>query len=353
MKRISLFILLVFCCVVAWLYYRDNAKNLPNTINISMAATSNQQASVPPQMVASQTTTNNGLIIPAGVDPDYVKLFQEDTAKGSQFEWKHPINFWGRVLDESNQPVADANVHFEWGVVADSVNPNGTSETITKSDSNGFFSLVGRQGKRLFVNVRKDGYYDTGDAPSAVFEYSNPYQGLFTPDQNNPVVFHLRKKGDGEPMIHGRKLFGAKIEGTPQYVDLLAGKNKMNPPGDLTLRFIRGEKTENQRYDWAATLGVPDGGLIESTDEFMFLAPQNGYQATFEISHKASDDNWVSQEHHKFYVQSRDGKIFSRIEITFIPAYNERAAFDIEYFINPSKSRNLEYDPAKEIRTEN
>jgi hypothetical protein len=124
----------------------------------------------------------------------------QQTGIDKNLEWGMPINFWGRVVDESNEPIANANVHFEWN----DISKKGTSDASTKSDSNGFFSLTERRGKRLYVDVGKEGYYSGGDARNATFEYAQP-EMRFVPDQNNPVVFHLRKKGETEPMVHREK----------------------------------------------------------------------------------------------------------------------------------------------------
>lgn len=139
----------------------------------------------------------------------YVQNVQADP----QYDWKQPINFYGSVLDENNQPVSGATASFEWT----DLSQKGTSKATAISDANGFFSLTDQQGKRLFVDVAKDGYYSSGNARGAAFEYANPGDGLFTPDAANPVVFHLRKKGEAAQLIHGLKLFGSRVDGSVSY----------------------------------------------------------------------------------------------------------------------------------------
>ena len=256
-----------------------------------------------------------------------------------QYDWKQPINFYGKVVDETNQPVANADVHFVWN----DLSQKGTSETNAQSDGNGLFLFTGQQGKRLFVDVAKNGYYASRRNPLA-FEYANPADGLFTPDAANPVVFHLRKKGQAEQLIHGLKLFGSRVDGSLSYVDLTAAKNGRTPPGDLTVQCTRSEPNDEKKFDWTFTVGVPDGGLIESTNEFDFVAPETGYQSSYQIAHRASDSDWTGQEKRKFFVKSQGGQHYARIEITIIPDYNQNAAYDVEWFLNPSGSRNLEYD---------
>jgi hypothetical protein len=278
-----------------------------------------------------------GVPISQAVD-DYVRKSLADP----QYDWKQPINFYGKVVDENGTPVPGANIHFTWN----DLSPQGTSHADTSSDESGLFSLTDRQGKRLYVEISKDGYYTSGNSRRAAFEYANPADGLFTPDAANPVVFRLRKKGEAAQLIHGLKLFGSR-EGTLSYVDLTTAKAALKPLGDLTVECTRSERSADKKFDWTFTLSVVSGGLIESTDEFMFLAPEAGYRSSFQISHRINDPDWTGREKHKFFVKSQDGQHYARIEITIIPDYGQNAAYDLEWYLNPNGSRNLESDPDK------
>jgi hypothetical protein len=293
--------------------------------------------------VRSRSSTTGGTVVegvPVSADVlRYVQNVQADP----QYDWKQPINFYGSVLDENNQPVSGATASFEWT----DLSQKGTSKATAISDANGFFSVTDQQGKRLFVDVAKDGYYSSGNARGAAFEYANPGDGLFTPDAANPVVFHLRKKGEAAQLIHGLKLFGTRIDGSLSYVDLTTAKNGRTPPGDLTVQCTRSERNADKKFDWTFTLGVPGGGVIQSTDEFMFLAPDGGYQPTFQISHRINDPDWTGQEKRKFFIKSRNGQHYARIEIKIMPDYNQNAAYDVEWFLNPNGSPNLESAPDK------
>lgn len=280
----------------------------------------------------------------ASVSED-IKEFVRRTIEDPTYEWKHPINFYGKVLDENDEPVAGAHIDFVWN----DLSPEGTSRATTASDQAGLFSLLNKTGKALSVTARKDGYYSARDARHASFEYAYP-EWKFIPDPNRPVIFHLRKKGEAEPLVHGLKLFGSRVDGTPSYVDFATGKIKLTPPGDVLVQCTRSESNRERRFDWTFTLSVPDGGLIESTEEFMFLAPEEGYEPSIEIGYQADDANWRSQEKRKFFIKSRNGQHYARIEITLLPSYRDKAAYDLEWFLNPNSSRNLEFDPDKVIR---
>ena len=49
----------------------------------------------------------------------------------------------------------------------------------------------------------------------------------------------------------------------------------------------------------------------------------------------------------KYYVAARGGALFGRIEIEFMPKYQESAAIAVHFFVNPTGSRNLEYSPGR------
>ena len=53
-------------------------------------------------------------------------------------EWRFPINFWGKVVDENDRPIEGALVDFYWNDLSRA----GTSRVKALSDANGFFSLL-------------------------------------------------------------------------------------------------------------------------------------------------------------------------------------------------------------------
>src|SRR4030095_784290 len=114
------------------------------------------------------------------------------------FEWKVPINFYGRVVDQDNLPVPGATVRFVWN----DTSAHGTSEWSTASDANGRFALTNQKGKGLSVYVSKEGYHTSGGIGGMSFEYAAFFEGNYhRPDPGNPVTFRLVKKLEAEPLI--------------------------------------------------------------------------------------------------------------------------------------------------------
>jgi hypothetical protein len=351
-KRFLIFILVLLAVFGLWDLFRKKPESSPPLTSVE-ARNQPPQEPVPniPHALSAVTPASNHsrtdhIVIVQGVPvSDEVMRYMQNVKADPMYDWKQQINFYGKVVAESNQPVADASVDYTWSTIAE----RGTLTKHETADALGLFSIH-ETGKRISITVSKDGYYTAPSERLRSYEYANPGDGLFTPDAANPVVFHLRKKGEAEQLIHGLKLFGSRVDGTLSYVDLTTAKAALTPPGDLTVQCVRSESNAEKKFDWTFTVGVPDGGLIESTNEFDFVAPEGGYQPTFQISHKTNDPDWTGQEKHKFLVKSRDGRHYARIEITIIPDYNQNAAYDVEWFLNPSGSRNLEFDPNNAIQ---
>ena len=295
-------------------------------------------ASTPPR---SHPHTSNTVVVEGVPVSEEVIRYIQNVRADPLYDWKQPINFYGMAVDENNQSVAGASVDYTWSTLS----TNGTLAKHEITDGSGLFQIH-ETGKRIGITVSKEGYYTTPSERLRSYEYANPGDGLFTPDQANPVVFHFRKKGEAAQLIHGLKLFGSR-QGTLSYVDLATAKAALTPPGDLTVQSTRSERNADKKFDWTFTLGVPGRGLIESTNEFMFLAPDSGYQPSFQISHRTNDPDWTGQEKHKFFVRSQDGQHYARLVITIMPDYSQNAAYDLEWYLNPNASPNLESDPAK------
>ncbi len=263
-----------------------------------------------------------------------------------KFEWKIPIRFYGKVIDQDGQPVAGVRIRYGWNDI------NGSNERFAESDTQGMFSIENIQGKLLSVRLEKEDYHAVNNGFGS-FEYAAFFEPDYhEPEPNNPAVFRMLKKRPSEPMIHrGPTLSGARNDGTPTSFDLSTGRRATANSGELAVRITRGPKTSN-RFDWTATVEGRGGtGLIQSNDEFMVMAPADGYQPQWTFSQKATDRHYQAQVQTKFYVRTGDGK-YARVEIRIIPQYNEAAAVDLTVYLNPGPgSRNLEFDPNKILQS--
>jgi hypothetical protein len=255
--------------------------------------------------------------------------------------WQTPIDFYGKVIDENSNVISGARVGFQW---IESPDDEYGHRASTESDSQGLFSLNGKHGTSLEVSASKEGYYTPGPGFES-FAYA--LSGHFLPDPANPIVFHLRKKGRGEQLIHIagiglRTMRDFLLSGDGKATEVLLRDGRLAPEGqgDLRVEFWAGQPIEGApwRITWRCRVRVPGGGLIQTEEEFPFLAPQTGYAESDEWA--IDTTNWTEQVNKQYYVKLRDGR-FGRVKLRII-GVPSRAYFRMESFLNPSGSRNLE-----------
>ena len=275
---------------------------------------------------------------------DLTRQFIEKMRADPNYMFKIPLQFYGKVVDEEGNPVADADVGFSWNQLK-SNDGLETGRAVTKSDGGGLFSLEeGHKSNGLSVDVSKPGYY-TVRADQSSFEYAQPYQGSFlVPDSKNPVLFHLRKKGKGVVLVNSqygiRDDFGFAMptNGVPIKVNLLERKVGDGP---LEVSQIKPDhKVWKQATEWAFKMVIPDGGFVEyQNEEFPFLAPETGYQPVVEFDFKKGQGDWVDGIKRDYYIKFGTPPVYGRLHVE---TQIDRDGARLTYAINPDGTRNLE-----------
>lgn len=260
----------------------------------------------------------------------------------SQFQsvWQAPIDFYGMVVDQNSNPVPGAHIHFSWSELP---TEDGMRSADTQSGADGLFSLYGKHGRGLDISVGKEGYYSSRRDPSA-FNYAlGP--DILSPDRFNPVVFHLRKKGNSVAVIqtHFPIGMGQRVQlhhdGTPVELDLVNARETPAGTGQLRLEFWRDVSDRKAaKFDWKLQVSAPGGGIIPTDQEFAFEAPDSGYQPAVVFDMTATGTNWTDDFRAKYYVHLPDGN-FGCVDI-YLLAYN--GVFTVHSVINPTGARNLE-----------
>jgi hypothetical protein len=164
-----------------------------------------------------------------------------------------------------------------------------------------------------------------------------------------------------EPMMH-KEVNSRKIQpdGRVFTIDFL--KNEItegtNVAGDVVFQIKRPPEIKpREKYDWSFVMTAIDGGFIEVTnDDYLNEAPKSGYQPQYEMNRYATNvmnySTWqLYRTDRTFFLKSRGGQVYGHFQIKDLdPDCRGMAALRIESFINPSGSRNLEFDPAKQIQ---
>jgi hypothetical protein len=267
---------------------------------------------------------------PRTSDPEEMRgWWQRMTQRDKRFEWKMPIEFYGRVLDDQGRPVSEATVSTGWT----DLSKEGSSERALLTDAAGLFSLTGVTGKRLVVRVKKDGYKPYHGNRSS-YEYAAYFEREWhVPDRNNPVIFRLRKNRKTEPLIKREVKLPVAI-GVPS-------KFEMDPKNPDAAKVVFELLTNADMRDkqWSARISVPGGGLQATLEEFPFEAPESGYETSVFCDYNAPKPVTVQNGYQGgiFFVQNPEG--YGRVEILMFSGY--QVAW-VTSFWNPSGSRNLE-----------
>lgn len=247
--------------------------------------------------------------------------------------WQTPIDFYGKVVDQNSNPISGARIEFTWMELPEE---NGSRYTSVESDSQGLFHLLGQRGPSLQMLVSKEGYYPRKGGE----KYGPSKTPLFSAEANNPVIFVLKKKGEGAELItseHGMRLNVAirlPRDGAPVRVDVL--EKKSDPEGPLEISQI---KPLEGATNWSFRLSIPSGGLIQNQDEFQFEAPERNYQPTVEYHFTRGDTNWTTQLTKQFYMKFGEPAKYGWLRIE--SNLGQETVF-LTYAINPDGSRNLE-----------
>lgn len=273
-----------------------------------------------------------------------------------------PIRFYGRVVDQNTNGVADVAVYAATSSIT--VYERKETKLELHTDSQGLFEVDGGKGEDLTISMKKTGYRagqvrSGGELIGGRYDYSGgPGAKIHHPDPNNPVVFYIWKEMGSNPLIKKGKMCLLGTESRVYTVDLLnlggaydGITEGATSEGDLHVQLKRPSKVEwGDKYEWSFAMDVIDGGVIETQDRFQFLAPESGYQPRYELVMNPSDPQWKPRVQGKtFFLRSRGGKVFALLHVDIFSDADHVAALRIDYLANPAGSRNLEFDPAKKI----
>ena len=266
-----------------------------------------------------------------------VRIWLERLQTDHNADWKVPIEFYGKVVDQELKGIGNAKVHFRWT----NLSAHGTGQSDGVTDEQGLFHLSGVEGKRLSVQVEKEGYYGSEGVSFKRFEFSNPGEDIYyEPNKNNPVIFLLHSKGRGAELTKRSIKVFLPGAGSSATVDLLTGN--IAPKGQLAVRTWKPwpPKPISPHYDWKVELTIAGGGFADAPEEFAFEAPEATYSPSFTVDMAANRGNsWNVSVEKTLYFIFGEPQRYGRLTVR--TAGNSRYVF-IDYVLNPSGSRNLE-----------
>lgn len=347
-KRVLIVGLLALAAFLAWWHW-PRTQSVAPTPSVATPSPESEVGSAKNTKNPSASTPAQASAVPAAAKPGLKEQLREVMNSANR-----PISFFGKVIDQDGNPIPDVKVTFEIRYMKE-VGPVGIVDTFdypaVTTGADGRFALTGEKGSVMGVKkLEKIGYDPSEKSFRRSFAYwqdKNPYQ----PDSDRPEIFHMWKKAGAEKLVRKGIGHAIRYDGTPSTFDLLTGSAVS--PGDLRVSLTRNPRQiayGQRNYEWTATIDVPNGGVIASTAEQMYLAPADGYQDKVIVHMPANDPQWTNLKEVAVYLKLRDGKYYGRAKLEFmVGSDRETTPFSITSFVNPSGSRNLEYDPEQNL----
>lgn len=260
-----------------------------------------------------------------------------------------PIEFWGRVVDHSGKSLEGVTINYRVGqprVVWDT----NTVQRNTTTDTNGKFYISDMGTGFSFESINKEGYrITTGQTMS--YSY-NENSGKNITDQANPKIYTLIEEDKIQGLLKSSKTLMLAWDGIPVYYDVKSGL--FGKSGEIKITAHRGEiegKGRKARYDWSFKIEVPHGGIIATTRESAFLAPEEGYEPAWEYGLLSSDENWGSgKQGDVFLFFKLSNGNYGQLKINFYTELTSQFSGNITSYFNPSGGRILEYDGRLRIK---
>jgi len=356
-RLVGIILMVAFAVAIGWWLSSSEQQPTPIAAYEKPGPTVPQVTSPPP----FQSDTSPEIVQPFAQtpymglsDPRWIerrRLRDTDPA----YQWRTPIEFYGKVVDENEQPVAGAEIEYSWSGTVEKYGGDGVQHKIMTSDANGHFHIHGSEGKILTVLVSKRGYYRRKSWNGGSFDYAGFWEPIFIqPQRDKPIIFHLVKRPVAEPTYRiGSRIF-LEPPALETHLDLLSPTAQSTAPADLHVRITRPPGASYEKpFDWSVTIeGLNGAEIVETTDEFMLQAPADGYQTKLVRDYKNPTGN--ARQKVRFYVRNKSRKLYAAVDFE-MAAYrrmngSEPASIVISATVNPNDSPNVEYNPEKNIR---
>lgn len=272
-----------------------------------------------------------------------------------------PILFYGKVVDQDNEPVAGASVkvkviYYGGFSLTKLLSMEGNykeRELKLITDAEGRFKVDGVEGESLRIWVSKEDY--SGPERESLYDYDPAEKNLLhRPDPANPELFTLWKSGAGVDLLTSEvRLFIKNDDPQRVYTVNLLEKQiypGVSDQGDMVVEAYnegRGwdetkKRPIRKRYDWSISLKLLGGGMFQMDDQYPYRAPAAGYQEALIFQASKSDPSWKSAFNGmSYYFVDKQGRYGSlRLDVD-AGAEGVIVRFE-EVAVNPTGSRNLQ-----------
>ncbi len=343
MKRNFFIVILVFFALavfVSWLL-RNNASSLQKPAQEPQKSIS--QIGHAPQITNVGSIQSNVINAPPAPPQTNSTSMTWDERKQaavqSVLQQNKAVDFWGKVVDQDGQAISGVQIvlqvrHWHYNPPADLDSDFPKYEMTT--DADGKFKLSGVTGDVLELeSMQKNNYRLSPRTPHSL--------GTSGGSLEQPVIFKMWKEGAKQLLVTGSHVFGIDL-GKIYTLDLIQGEKFVGETvGDLRVSITRASDAKpREKYQWSFSIEAIGGGLLESDDEFMYLAPESGYEPKIEMQLDPDNSDWKGEITKQFFIRARNGQVYGRVQVTIYSIYNVHSAIEVNYAINPNGSRNLQ-----------
>lgn len=277
------------------------------------------------------------------------------------------ISFYGEVLDQDGQPVADAQVRIS--ITQYSLKgplPGfGLKAIMVKTNQDGVFEIENERGWELGIDkISKDGYeytsFNRTERHGEPFRYGSDYVNPHIPDKSKPVMYHIHKigpttfllTGEGQLVVHpDQKVVIGEISKDPLYYNPSyygdRRDNSENFPG-----FAVSGNVDKDTRDWVLTFkGKHPNDTVVLLNDFVYQAPKEGYQPTAELKASLQPSDVSGREPRYphsiqayLIVKSAAPVTYTRVSLEIYPRDEKRCDIRYDMTVNPYGDRTFELD---------
>lgn len=345
--------------ILVWWLYPTMNKSTPPALPLQLPPVSSKKTVQEP---VSQTSTTNETLEPennwewTNHVPVEQRAFMIDRIKkltAIASAVNVPIVFYGKVIDQNNQPVEGVRVaafYNRWSVSGLVEQRPGRMTNYFSSDGKGQFEVKGIRGSSMTIQLEKEGY-ELAPHSRMSFAFDPGALERYVPDLANPVVYHMWKRL-GAAELEGLS-FESMIPSDGQSIWIAEKSDKGSraelPDAILKLTVNRERRmvtfADKSPYKWNFEIDMLGGGIQKTDDLFLYQAPETGYNPILTVLHEASDPNWIREQTFIFYFKTNKNK-YGRGEIFVSNWENESEVYcRMSITWNPDGSRNLEPKP--------
>lgn len=260
-----------------------------------------------------------------------------------------PINFWGKVVDQDGNPLEGVKITYRVGKPRVMWDTNTVVKDVT-TGANGSFYIEDKGSGFSFKNFEKEGYRKT-QGQRVSFTYSDNSE-RYSPDRTKPKIYTLIREEEIQGLISSTRQLLLNWDGVPVYYDLKKGR--LGKSGEIKITAKRGEVKgigQTARYNWSFEMEILNGGILETTQEQAFLAPEEGYKSSWGYGFLASDSDWKHRKHgNTFLFLKLPNGNYGRLKIRFSAEPGSKLSGRIYSYLNPTGGRLLEYDARQKAK---